>query len=169
VNRRDIHARPWYREPWPWLLMAGPAVVMVAGFATLFLALRSDDGLVVDDYYRQGLAINATLAREERARSLGIKASFQISTQRNSVQIRLNGISKGPARLRLRLVHPTRMGQDRSVVLNPLPGGAYGAEIGLLEQGAWRVLLEDDVSGWRIIGTLPSGQSGTDLGPGPER
>ena len=28
-------AKPWYREPWPWLLMLGPAVVVVAGFITL--------------------------------------------------------------------------------------------------------------------------------------
>ena len=31
---------PWYREPWPWILMAGPAIVVVAGFATLFIADR---------------------------------------------------------------------------------------------------------------------------------
>ena len=26
--------KPWYREPWPWLLMSGPAAVLVAGAAT---------------------------------------------------------------------------------------------------------------------------------------
>ena len=25
--------QPWYREPWPWILMAGPAIVVVAIFA----------------------------------------------------------------------------------------------------------------------------------------
>ena len=41
---------PWYRHPWPWILMSGPFVVVVAGVITLYLAVVSDDGLVDDDY-----------------------------------------------------------------------------------------------------------------------
>ena len=60
-------ARPWYREPWPWILMAGPFTVVVAGMITLWLALESSDGMVADDYYKRGLAINQTLSRERLA------------------------------------------------------------------------------------------------------
>lgn len=44
--------------------MLMPATAIVAGFITLWLAITSYDGLVADDYYKQGLAINQTLARE---------------------------------------------------------------------------------------------------------
>src|SRR4051812_31343236 len=47
----DSTLRPWYREPWPWLLMSGPAIVVVAGCLTAGIAWKSDDGLVADDYY----------------------------------------------------------------------------------------------------------------------
>ena len=57
----NLLAKSWYREPWPWLLMMGPAIVIVAGFYTLWLAIQSNDGLVADDYYKRGLAINQTL------------------------------------------------------------------------------------------------------------
>ena len=53
---------PWYRHAAPWLLMAGPAIVVVASFVTLWLAVASDDGLVSADYYQRGLNINRTLA-----------------------------------------------------------------------------------------------------------
>ena len=33
-----IPAAPWWRHRWPWLLMAGPAVVLVAGSSTSYLA-----------------------------------------------------------------------------------------------------------------------------------
>jgi hypothetical protein len=66
-------------------------------------------------------------------------------------------------------VHPTRTGHDQSVILTPLPGGTYGTSIGPLEQVAWRVLLEDEISGWRIVGTLPPGQNRADLGPRQEK
>ena len=56
-------AKPWYREPWPWLLMAGPVAVVLAGIATTVLAVTTFDGLVADDYYKQGLGINRVIAR----------------------------------------------------------------------------------------------------------
>ena len=42
--------KPWYRYRWPWLLMIGPAIVVVAGAVTTALAIRTTDGLVADDY-----------------------------------------------------------------------------------------------------------------------
>ena len=63
----DQPSPPWYHEPWPWLLMAGPLVVIIAGFATLLLAIRSSDGLVADDYYKQSMAINQIMLRDSRA------------------------------------------------------------------------------------------------------
>ena len=60
--------QPWYREPWPWLIMLGPAVVIVAGVITTVIAFKTSDGLVADDYYKQGLAMNKTLARDRTQR-----------------------------------------------------------------------------------------------------
>ena len=37
-------SKPWYREPWPWFLMAGPAVVVVASLASAVIAFRSFEG-----------------------------------------------------------------------------------------------------------------------------
>lgn len=54
--------RPWWTHGHVWLLIAGPAAVIVAGIATLVLALRTPDPLVAEDYYRRGLEINKTLA-----------------------------------------------------------------------------------------------------------
>lgn len=56
---------PWWRYPLVWMVIAGPAVVVVAGFATLWLAIRSPDPVVNGDYYRRGMEINQTLARDK--------------------------------------------------------------------------------------------------------
>ena len=42
--------QPWYREPWPWILMAGPGIVIIGAVITIWLAVVSNDGLVTDDY-----------------------------------------------------------------------------------------------------------------------
>lgn len=56
---------PWWRYPLVWMVIAGPAAVVVAGFATLWLALRTPDPVVAGDYYRRGMEINQTLARDK--------------------------------------------------------------------------------------------------------
>ena len=58
---------PWYRQAWPWFLIAFPAIAVIAGAVTLWLAVSTSDGLVVDDYYKQGLAVQQTMARSQRA------------------------------------------------------------------------------------------------------
>jgi hypothetical protein len=75
-SKLNAGAQPWYREPWPWLLMLGPVVVIVAGFVTAYLAVVSNDGLVEDDYYKQGLAVNQRTARDQRAAELGIEVEL---------------------------------------------------------------------------------------------
>jgi hypothetical protein len=53
----DDDQTPWWRNPWLWLVMIGPAVVVVAGFATWAIAWHGADKLVSVDYYQKGLAL----------------------------------------------------------------------------------------------------------------
>ncbi|SCK56978.1 hypothetical protein VAR608DRAFT_5968 [Variovorax sp. HW608] len=63
TNKNDaVTSQPWWRYPLLWMVLAGPAVVVVASFVTLWLAMRSPDPVVAEDYYRQGIEINKTLA-----------------------------------------------------------------------------------------------------------
>lgn len=50
--------KPWYRYGWPWFLMSFPAMAVVLGFHLLYLAMNTNNSLVVDDYYKQGKGIN---------------------------------------------------------------------------------------------------------------
>jgi uncharacterized protein len=40
---------PWWSFAHVWMVIAGPAVVVVAGFYTLFLAIRTPDPVLNDD------------------------------------------------------------------------------------------------------------------------
>ena len=52
---------PWWKFGHVWLVISGPAIVVVAGFVTLWLAIVRPDPLVAEDYYQQGSEINKTL------------------------------------------------------------------------------------------------------------
>jgi hypothetical protein len=153
-----IPTRPWYREPWPWILMAGPAAVVVGGAVTAYLAVTHDDPLVVDTDYKEGLAINRVLERDRAARQAGFQAQVLFSEDGSRVRVYLTGGEAMPPSLRLQMVHPTRADLDRAVTLqavtSPHPGqaGWYEGELGVSAAPRWRVQLEDDRRGWRLTG-----------------
>ncbi len=70
MDKNAAPSAPWWRHGMVWMLIAGPVAVVVAGFATLALALRTPDPLVAEDYYRRGIEINKTLAQEAAGKSL---------------------------------------------------------------------------------------------------
>ncbi len=63
-------SRPWWTHGHVWLLIAGPVAVILAGIATLVLALRTPDPLVAEDYYRRGIEINKTLVDRDAAKAM---------------------------------------------------------------------------------------------------
>ncbi|HEX6321650.1 MAG TPA: FixH family protein [Burkholderiales bacterium] len=138
---------PWYRQLWPWLIISGPAAVLVAGAATIWIAFASADGLVVEDYYKQGLAINKVLAREDAAARLGISADMKIEGE--SLSIILKGAQ--PEALFVHLAHATRAGLDQRLRLAREGGGRYAAELPPLAPGRWRIVIEDPRATWRIV------------------
>jgi hypothetical protein len=127
--------------------MSGPAAVIVAGAATIWLAVASTDGLVADDYYKRGLAINQVLAREENARRLGVQA--RIESAHGRLRVRLAGAA--PEVLFAQLVHATRAGHDVRLRLAPSAPGVYEAELPPLPAGRWRITLEDPRREWRVV------------------
>lgn len=144
---------PWYRQGWPWFLIAIPASAVVAGAVTVWLALQSWDGLVVDDYYQQGKTIQTTIARTERARELGLAADLTIRAEEVSGQLAAKAGTPLSPTVMLTIAHPTRTGHDQ-VVLLKLEDGAFAGPIEPLTAGRWLIQLEDESRTWRLNGIV---------------
>ncbi len=46
-------SKAWWQFGHVWLIISGPAIVVVAGFVTLYLAMSSPNEIVTDETYRQ--------------------------------------------------------------------------------------------------------------------
>ncbi len=148
-----LHSKPWYREPWPWFLISLPAAAVIAGITTVWIAATSADGLVVGDYYKAGLAINQTLARDDAARALALTATLQ--NKAGVLTLALGGrMQTYPERLTLTLAHPTRQGMDQTLVLSHAGGGHYRTSLPALPDGKWHAQLTDVTAAWRLSGVL---------------
>jgi hypothetical protein len=151
---------PWYKQFWPWFLIAFPATAVIASIATILIATADPDGLVVSNYYKAGLAINRDFERQRRAEA-GLNARLELDPETGNVQVRLEGDATDGvldvAWVKLRLVHPTRAHRDRQVELYRDLSGALSGPLGFPGEGYWRVVVEPEDGSWRLTGrmTLP--------------
>lgn len=154
---------PWYKQFWPWFLISFPAIAVVAGIATIILAVKSDDGLVKDDYYKAGLAINQTLERKQTAHDLNLNATVHWEKLTQTVTLQLTGkLQTPPSRLTLHLAHITQADNDYTIPLFLTPDKkSYTGRMQITKKGSWITSLEPAETvvenNWIISGrvTLP--------------
>jgi hypothetical protein len=70
----------WWQFGHVWLVIAGPAVVVVASFITFYLAVFGQDPVLDEDYYRKGMEINKTLADNPASLAPAIQARNHAAT-----------------------------------------------------------------------------------------
>ncbi|MHB1244828.1 MAG: FixH family protein [Sulfuriferula sp.] len=154
--------KSWYREPWPWILISLPLTAVIASLISAWLAVISDDGLVADDYYKQGMAINQVLHRDAAAVAMNLGATLHTSADGHTVQVALSGnLSPFPDRLRLSILHPTQAGHDHVITLHAASGDIYRGTFPGLGKARWRVLLESPQGNWRLTGIWRQPGTGT--------
>ncbi len=146
--------KPWYRQFWPWVLIAIPLSSVIMGIVLITLATMTADGLVADDYYKQGLAINRVLARDRKAVELGITALMRFDLQRGSIHIQLQSSVRDEweDRLVVKMLHPLQEQKDIQVAMQHDGVGGYSGKVASLPLGNWHVLLESEGQGWRLVG-----------------
>lgn len=157
---RPVAPRPWYRHIWPWLLFTPPAVAVIAGTVTMVIAFKTFDGVVSDDYYQEGRAINRSLERDTRASERGISAQLLFNPSGDQVRVTIAGEVAPAEQLRLRLVRAARSGDDQDVDLQAVAPGVYAGRLTASVTGRWHLQLEDRGLRWRIATTVQLPESG---------
>ena len=148
--------KPWHKHPLVWMMISIPFSAVIMGVVMIWLAVDTDDGLVADDYYKQGLEINRVISRDKRAAELGLSAIIEFD---NSARIIKLQFDKGlleffPKSLPLNLQHATRENSDIAVVLDHGMGNLYIGHINQsISEGIWYFEISDRVgpdSGWKL-------------------
>jgi len=155
-----IPNKPWYRQFWPWFLIAIPLASMVLSINMLRLALNSEDSLVKDDYYKQGKAINFSLKKIKMAKTLGLQTQLKVNPQGVELIFTQGQVESGAA-LELNFYHVTQKHKDQLLSLTKDASGIYRAPLEQALIGKWQVSLEPYDKKWKILQsiTLPQQQS----------
>lgn len=146
--------RPWYRTPYVWLLIGIPSSAVIMGGFLLYFAITTYDGLVKDDYYKQGKEINLVIERDRAATELGLYGELQLEQTEGTVHLTLKSRKQVslPNRLELTMLHATRAGFDREIILQRTARGDYFAILPILKPGRWHAQISTPE--WRLTGSL---------------
>ena len=153
---------PWYKQFWPWFLISLPLSVVIAAIVTINIAIQTDDGLVSDDYYKEGLAIHKDADARARAKALGIAAIVQYAPETGVIHLTLEKpLQDASAALSLSVTHPTRADQDQVAELSPSGNRQYAGRLDALGPARWKLELQPTDGRWRVEGRLPLPNSPT--------
>ncbi len=152
---------PWYRQPLVWLVISIPLSAVLAGIVTIYLAVTTDDGLVVDDYYKQGLAINRQIERDRTATRLQLSADIEIDTATGFIKVMFDKglLETYPQTLTLGLRHATRQQQDNFITLQHGVDNQYVGAVSQdgdqgIRNGVWHVEIsrakDGEIGAWRL-------------------
>ncbi len=145
--------RPWYRQMWPWVLIALPLASVVASFTTLYIAMQDPDGLVKDDYYDTGVAIQARSERMMTARQMGLAGELVLAPGGGELTFRFeDNVPADVQALTIALRHATRAQYDTDLTLTARGDGYTGVLQEPLAPGNWNINIDPPDKAWRIRG-----------------
>jgi len=173
-RRKQEDTQPWYKQFWPWFLIALPGSVVIAAFMTLAIAIKHSDDIVEDDYYKDGLAINQKIERDQVARARNIQGTLHWQSSNGSIHIELPE-NVTDETLILHWMHPLKRQLDRVITLTrdaSVDGDRAGSDyIGQIDEdvkGRFYLELEntttDAAVAWRLRGEIPLDAAASQLG-----
>lgn len=71
---------PWWKFGHVWLLVAGPLVVIVASFITIYLAVSRPDPVTDEEYSRKGAAMGKAASEDPNSLAPAMKARNHAQT-----------------------------------------------------------------------------------------
>lgn len=156
MHREDT--LPWYRQFWPWFLIALPATAVIAGFYTLYIAVQSQDSLVINVEKSIGDTTEQILIAERRAIDLGLEARIDINRESGLIVAKLSADAalEPPMSLVLELFHPAFRDRDISVQMaRSLPdadgNATWSGHFVDVPDGRWYAVIRSE--DWRLNGS----------------
>lgn len=149
ATTQDDH--PLRDNPVFWLIWVLLGSTVIAGLATLAIALRSADRELPASYHWEGELLDRDFALLRNAAVHETFVTLNVEPQ-GRCSARLQSPSNDPAALHLLLVNANDANLDQAVRLVREKAGVYRGPCRAMPDGRWRLALEDDAGQWAIRG-----------------
>lgn len=118
MEREDT--QPWYRQFWPWFIIALLSSSVIAGLTTVWISLQTTDSLVVKSEDGMQIVAERRINAEQLAAELNLAALIEVDPDTGAIAaaIRSAALEKMPATLELEFVHPAFAERDQLIPLH---------------------------------------------------
>ncbi|ROS05268.1 hypothetical protein EDC56_0798 [Sinobacterium caligoides] len=158
--RKHEDDQPWFKQFWPWFIIALPATAVVASLHLVYVAMEQKPDLVRTNYYKDGLAINEELSAERLADQLDINADMRFTDEMITIDLK-GRIHTKPVNIVIAFQHPTDATKDTTIIATRGADNIYRSTEGIPAQ-RWYIGLEgmDEASMkmWNIKGEVDLSQ-----------
>ncbi|MFC3151146.1 FixH family protein [Litoribrevibacter euphylliae] len=145
-----------WNQPWLWITLTPLILSVVLGLTMLNISFQIQDGLVTDEYSKEGLTINERIEKEEHAKNLSTQANISVDKASGEMTVLFDSeLEQLPNNLLLELIHPIIKDKDQKVVLTHQGNGRYAGQVADDMDGKRYVRLQElQNSSWVLKGEL---------------
>ena len=154
MEREDEY--PWYRQFWPWFIIALLASSVIAGLTTVWISLQTTDSLEVGAGDDAQVVAERRISAERLATELGLAALLEVDPHSGAVSVAMRSgtLDQVPSTLQLELDHPAFADRDTAITLHralPDPDGnpVWAGHFVTVPDGRWYLTLKDGEA-WRL-------------------
>ncbi len=147
---------PWYKEPWPWILICITGLGVVAGSTLAFIGISSPPEIVRGDYQRLAKFITESDERASTARGLGLAGRLAVTGSEVALSLAATSPDALPGELMVQFRDPATSEGDRTVLLTRLgeDRGEYRGPVPEPPNPRSHVIVSDLARSWVLSGRL---------------
>ena len=124
MSQHEFDEGPWYKQFWLWFMLIPLGILVLASFYLLYKAVTTHDGVVVDNFYRDGKGYAVRYEEDAFARNMNLQGDVRWQDQ--SIRVSLSGeLSPLPELMELLIIFPTNDDFDVTVNLQHRGLGEY--------------------------------------------
>ncbi len=141
---------PWYRQFWPWFIIALPLTAVLGSAVTIWIAVTNKTLLVSESYYQEGQSINHQLLQDQLAKDANLVVSILFSGKNQLLSVHLSGDILLPDSLKLKLTSPFDPQQDVHFQLKRINQHLYQSSYSGNSAGRFYLSILPPAGKWRI-------------------
>ncbi len=154
MENTEFVPRPWYREPWPWIILGILSIGWVSGLSILTIGLSNPPEIVSGDHAPLGKALIDTNERSAAARSLGLSGHLTITGDQVHIELGANDIAALPDSLLVQFIHPATSDGDTTAVVQRDSEGVYRGSLAAAPHQRSRIMVADLSQTWWLGGRM---------------
>ena len=149
--------QPWYKEPWPFILISITGLGVVAGSTLAVIGFSNPPEIVSGEFGALAKFVVEDTGRVEQARSLGLSGQLGVEGEDIVLALSARDPASLPDQLMVQFQHPATSAGDSLALLIHEGDGGYRGRYSEAPHARAHVLVTDLAQSWSLAGRLDAG------------